>query len=186
METRVKITKFYNEKMATLSNFFRQSFTANVLACSSIFLHNFALFLFDDEIGLNQWKNIIQHWSSCLPVVYWSRKFLLTGPSVSRIFMSTKHFFKPDNQLFIAASYLKHAMPLITTAILSLLGTTNIYATFSIDNTCKISDFCDRVISFKKNSFSHEFPFDNYYTVINESVHAERLNEKALKGDAIV
>jgi hypothetical protein len=42
------------------------------------------------------------------------------------------------------------------------------------------------MISLKVNNFTHMNPFINYYTVINEKVHAERLNEKATKVDAIV
>lgn len=186
MESRVKSTKFDNQQMTVARSFFWQSLAAYVFTGSSISFHNIALFLFNNKIWLNQWKNIIQHWSRSLPVVYWSRKLLLASPSIARVFMAAEYILEPYNQFLIAAGYFKHAMPLITISVLSVLSITNIYASFSVNKTSKVCDFCDRMISFKVNSFSHELPFDNYYTVINEEVHAERLNEKALYRDAIV
>lgn len=179
MKTRVKSTKFDNQHMTLARDFLRQSFAANVFAGYSISSHNIALFLFNNKIRFNQWKNIIQHWSSCLPGIDWSRKLFLACPSITRLFITSKYFFKPYNQLFITTRYLKHAMPLMTVAIFSLLCITDINATFSINDTSKIGDFRDGMICFKKNIFCHELPFNDYYTVIIEKVYVERLNEKA-------
>ena len=178
METRVKISQFTQQKKALLINFGRQSFASNIFGSESIANHNIALFLLNYEIWLNQWKNIIQHWSSSLPVINWARKFLFTCPSITRVLRSTECGFEPNNKLLITTGYLETRMPLITVAVFALFCVANINATLTVDKTSKISNFCNSVISFEVNNFTHKYPFVNNYTVINEKVHAERLNEK--------
>ena len=176
MEARVKISKFTQEQKSLLINFIRQSFAANVFGSEPVSNHNIALFTFNYQEWLNQWQNIIKHWSSCLPVVNWSSKFLFTSPSISGVFGTTKCIFQPDYKRFIAACNFKHRVPLITCAIFSLFGMTNVDAAFSIYKASQISNFSNCVSSFKVDNFSHKYPFINYYIVTNEKVYAERLN----------
>lgn len=186
METRIKISQLTQQHQALLSNFGRKSLAANILGSESVANHNIALFLFDNQIWFNYRQQIIQHGTSCLPVINRSSEFLFARPSIARVFGSAKSILKPYYELFIAACNLEHRMPLIAVTIFSLFCMANIYTSLTVYKASEISDFCNRMISLKVNNFTHMNPFINYYTVINEKVHAERLNEKATKVDAIV
>jgi hypothetical protein len=183
METRVKISHFTHQHKALLDNFGRKSFASNILGCESISNHNIALASFDDEIWLNQWQYIVQHWAGCLPVINRACELLFTRPSISRIFRSAKVIFEPYYKLFIATSYLEHAMPLKAVAIFALFYIANIQAALSINKASEICDLSNIMIGEEFNYFSHEFPFINNIAVINEEVHAERLSEKNLQID---
>ena len=183
METRVKISHLTHQYKALLDNFGRKPFASNILGCESISNHNIALASFDNEIRHDQGQYIVQHWASCLPVINRSSEFFFARPSVSRIFRSTKRIFEPYYEFFIAARYLEHAVPLKAVAIFALFYIANIQAAFAINESSEICDLSNTMIGEEFNYFSHEFPFVNNITVINEKVYAERLSEKNLQID---
>lgn len=181
MKARVKIPHFTHKFKALLDNILWKPFTTNIFGCESISDHNIALVFFDNKIWSNQWKNIIKHLPRSLPVKHWTRKCLFSGPSISRIFRTTKSIFKPYYEFFIATSYLKHAMPLKTVAIFALLDMANIQATFSVNKSCEISYLPYLMTGDEFNYFTHEYPFVYYIIVVNEKEgHRERLSERAL------
>lgn len=181
METRVKISHLTQKHKTLLSNFWRQSFAPNIFGRESVANHNVALFLFDYEILFNKWQNIIQHWTSCLPVINRAIKSFFTRPSISRIFRTTKSIFKPYYEFFITACNLKKTMPLKTVAIFALFNMAYVQATFSINEPSKISNLPDFMIGIEFNYFSHELPFVYNSIALNENkIYAERLSERAL------
>ncbi len=187
MEARVKIPHFTHQLKSLLANFGRKSFAANIFGSESISDHNFALVLFDDQISLNQWQKVIQHGSRSLPVINWSRKFLFTRPSVSRVLRASESVLKPHNYFFITARYLKHAMPLNAISIFALFYIAYIEASFSVNKPCKIRGLPCLMYCVKCNYFPHNAPlFNNSIVAKEKSVHGERLNEKAQKWDAKV
>lgn len=187
MIARIKISHFTQKLKTFGDNFVRQSFAPNIFGSETISLHYVALFSFDNQIWFYQGKNIIKHWSSCLPIVNRSCKFLLTGPSISRVFRTTKSIFKPYYKFLIAACDFKHAMPLKSVAIFALFYIANIQATFSINESSKISNLSDIMICTEFNYFTHDNSFVYNSIALNENkIHGERLSEKTPKGDAIV
>ena len=186
METRVKISQFAQKLKTSLNNFGRKSFTANILGSESVANHNIALLGFNNQIRSNFGQDIVQHRTRGLPVIDRTCELLFARPPIARIFGTTKCVFKPNNNGFIATGDLKHRMPLISIAIFSLFCVANIDAAFSIYKTCKISNLGNCMFGFKSNDFPHVYPFVNYFTVVNENVHGERLSEKDPQGYAIV
>lgn len=187
METRVKVTNLTQQFKTNLSNFWGESFAANILGCESISTHNIALSPFDNEIWFNKWQQIIQHSTSSLPIVNGSSEFLLTSPSISRIFRATKSIFKPYYEFLVAASYSQEAMPLKAAAIFALFNIAYIQTAFAVNESCKISYLPNLMICTEFNYFSHEFPFVYNSLTINEyKINGERLSEKTSKEDAIV
>jgi hypothetical protein len=182
MPARVKIPQFTQKCKALLVNFGRQSSTANILGSESIADHNVALFALNDEILLNKWNQVVQHWTGCLPIVNWPSELLLTSPSISRIFRAAKSIFKPYYELFVAARYLKHAMPLKATAIFALFYIANIEASFAVYKPRKISDLRYLMLCNEFYYFTHISPIVSNSIMLNEGkVYRERLNEMALE-----
>lgn len=187
MEPRVKITQLIHKLKTLMINFIGKSFAANIFGSESIAYHNVALFSFNDQIWLHQWQNIVQHWTSCLPIIDRSCELLFACPSIARVSGSSKGILQPNNKFFIAACYFEHGVPLHSRAIFTLLNMAYIYASLSIDEACKISYLSDIMISFKFNNFTHELPFVYSSIALNENkIYAERLSGMAPFGDAIV
>jgi len=186
MKARVKISYYFKQFKSLFGNRVRKPFASNIFACKSIFNHNFTMRFFDNKIFFNFWKKIIKHFSCGLPVKNWSTKCFFTSPTISRIFRTSKSIFKPNNKTFITTGNFKHGMPLIAIAILTLFGASDIEAPFSINKTCQIRNFSNRMFCFENNFSSHDHLFFYYNTIINEKqylVRVERLNEKTfLKG----
>lgn len=185
MESRVKRSNCFKQLQSFFSDMFRKSFASDIFAGKAIFSHNFAMRFFNKKIWSNLGKNVVKHFSCSLPCINGSTKRLLARPSISTFFRTSKGVFQPDNQTLIATGYFKHRMPLVAISVLSLFCTSNVEASFSIDDTSKISKFSDRVIGMENNLFNHNFII--YQTVFNEQLrHRERLSEKAPLGHAIV
>lgn len=164
---------------------FWKSFASYVLAGKTILQHYFALVLFDYEVFKHLWKKVVEHCSCCLPIVNSSAKSFFAGPSIPRVFRTSKSFFKPNDEALITTCYSQKRMPLESASILSLFYSTDVEASFSIDESSNIGKFCNCMFGIEFNSFSHEFPFVYHILIINEYlkiIHRERLNEKTRKG----
>jgi len=187
MPSRIKITHFTQQFKSLLRNFLGKSLASNIFACNPISLHDITLAFFDDQIWINKWKNIIKHFTGSLPIIYRPGESKIAGISISRVFRSAKCFFQPYNKGFIATSYFKHTMPLITVAILPLFNPSQIEATFAVNNSGKICDLGNIMISLKMYNFSHDYPYVyNNYIINEQKIHGERLSEETSKEDAIV
>src|SRR5574338_529367 len=180
------IEKLLHQDKSLIIYMVRKSFASDVFAGNTISFHNITMWLFNNKIRFYGLKNIIKHFTSSLPVIYWTIKFLFARPSVSTFFGSTKNLFKPKNENLITGSYFEKYMPLPTGSIFTLLDSSDIKASFSIDDSRKICDLFSGLICMKINFLSHMCSFIYNISVINEKIHRERLSEEDLKGYAIV
>lgn len=181
METRVKISNFVHQFKTSDVYGFTKPFASNIFTGEPILNHNLTVRSFDYKIFMNLRKNVIQHFSSCLPVKYRPGKSSFACPSISRILRTAKSFFQPQNKNFITASYFKHRVPLITAAIFTLFNISDVEASFSVNNSRKVSDFFCSVIGSKENFSSHKMSLVLDHMIINErgiKSHRERLSEK--------
>ena len=187
MPARIKISHFSHKLKASLRYMIGKSLTAYVLTSESVSSHYRALAFFYDKSWINKWNKIIEHWSSCLPIINRSSKCFFTCPSITRIFGTPKSFLEPQDKFFIATRYFETTMPLITVAIFALFNSANIKATFSINDSSKIRELFRSLSCMKLNQFSHRHPFVYTSITLNElKIHAERLSEKGPQGYATV
>ncbi len=186
MKTRVKISHFRHALKALFGFPIVKSLAPYVLTCVSVLSHNFGLAFFYDQVWVNNKNNIVEHGSSCLPVINRTSEFLLACPSVSRVFGSSKSILQPDNQGFLTVCDFNHRVPLEAVPVFALFNSANIETTFSVYDSRKVSQLFDCVFGLELNYFSHKYPFVGNIAVINEKVHAERLSERGPKGYAIV
>ena len=178
MKSRIQSTHLSHENVTLFANFWWKTFTSYVFRCFPVFGHDITLFLFDNQVGFNEWKKKIKHWAGRLPIINRSPELLFANPNASRVFISAKCFLQPNNELFFAVRYFNKRMPLKSVAVIALLCATNIEATFSIYNPCQIRQLQFSDLSVKFNKFCHAIPFDCYTIIINENdnnVQPERL-----------
>jgi len=193
MKPRIQFTHIRHELSSKLDNIIGKSLTADILVSFSNFHHHVTLFSFNNKILINKWTDIIKHFSGGLPIINRPTESFLASPSVSGILRTSEDSFEPQDKAFVSACDSDKTMK-VESASVTLTGFrfSDIKATFSIDYTSKICNFCKGLIFMIYDNFSHFVSnilvtvfrvicYGYNYIVINEninSVQPERLNKK--------
>lgn len=197
MKPRIQFTHIRHEFSSKLDNIIGKSLAADIFVSFSNFHHHVTLFSFNNKILINKWTDIIKHFSGSLPIINRPIESFLASPSISRILRTSENSFEPQDQALISACDSNKTLEVESATVsLASFRFSDEEATFSIDYTSKICDFCDGLILMIYDNFSHYISnmlvtvfrvicYGYNYTIINEnfsSVQPERLNKKTHGG----
>lgn len=124
---------------------------------------------------------MIKKRTRCIPAVNGPCVGAFASPSVALFLVATEKVDKPIDKNSITACDVQMTVPLSAVAVTSLLDTTEVEATFAVNDAGQVSPVGRSLIGMKFNDSSHKLYDDR--SVINEhSFHAERLSVLARKG----